>query len=80
MEFKEAFRRGFKNGKTITNGVYELRIVRGYQYSDHGKAIIDRLISFLSNHKDDWEIGSTYIQNSSNKIKTIFRKTGGVNE
>lgn len=59
MEFKEAYKTGLKKGKTITNGAYELRLVKSSNPSKEEIEAINKLTSFLANSKDNWKIIET---------------------
>jgi hypothetical protein len=59
MEFKEAYKKGLKTGKTITNGSYELKITKdGLQATDvMGWNTPPSIIEvFLNSFEDNWEI------------------------
>lgn len=59
MEFKEAYKKGLKIGKTITNGSYELKITeKGLQATDvMGFNTPPSIIEiFLNSFEDNWEI------------------------
>lgn len=59
MEFKEAYKKGLKTGKTITNGSYTLKITKeGLQATDvMGWNTPPSIIEiFLNSFEDNWEI------------------------
>lgn len=59
MEFKEAYKKGLKIGKTITNGSYELKITeKGLQATDlMGFNTPPSIVEiFLNSFEDNWEI------------------------
>jgi hypothetical protein len=59
MEFKEAYKKGLRIGKTITNGSYELKITeKGLQATDvMGFNTPPSIVEiFLNSFEDNWEI------------------------
>ena len=58
MEFKEAYKKGLKTGKTITNGIYELKFINNELEvqtidSSNPPSMIGIM---LDTYEDNWEI------------------------
>ncbi|WPX99546.1 hypothetical protein Megpolyxen_01439 [Candidatus Megaera polyxenophila] len=58
MEFKEVYKKGLKTGKTITNGVYELKFVNNeLEVQTIDKSNPPSMIGILlDTFEDNWEI------------------------
>lgn len=59
MEFKEAYKKGLKTGKTITNGSYELKLLENgleCHIVDDNTKTPDIIGILLDTFEDNWEI------------------------
>lgn len=56
MEFKEAYKKGLKTGKTITNGSYELKITKKGLQASRFNTPPTMVEIFLNSFEDNWEI------------------------
>ena len=59
MEFKEAYKKGLKTGKTITNGSYELKLLKNgleCHIVDDNTKTPDIIGILLDTFEDNWEI------------------------
>lgn len=59
MEFKEAYKKGLKTGKTITNGSYKLKLLKDgleCHIIDDNPNTPDIIGILLDTFEDNWEI------------------------